>query len=622
MRPASGAVWFLPGMILGGLLVGAIAMAAANLPPAHSSWVARATRPSRRATGPAEGRMRLLAQSLRHDSSPSVSVPVGESPTGTGGSPVLPNQNGARHEISRLPDSAQSADATSNAPTPKRGGTLRLALPTDVSSLDPALAFDTISQPFLLLLYQGLVEYDDGVKLLPCLATDWNISEDLRIYTFHLRPGVRFSNGREVAASDFVYTLERILNPKTAAPTESYFEGIAGAKDFRAGKAPNVRGLRAPRSDTLVIELEEPNPPFLYILTLPGALVVPREEVERFGQSFASHPVGTGPYRLAEWRRGIKMRFERNPLSSQADRQNLDAIEVMAGGDSALHMMRFERGELDIADITANPGIPVPDFLRIQRDPRWHNLIEKMQGPLTEFLVLNTEMAPFDDLKVRQAMNYAIDKNKVVKLLHGTATPVNGVLPSTMPGFNTNLAGFRHDPARARQLLAASGHAGGFSCKLWCWNEETMIASALQYDLAQAGINAQLNPVAFATLVESTERRKTAQCSLSGWSQDYPDPSDFLDTMYNGNRITEEGCQNGSFYNNPQVNKLLAEAAACQDPEQRLRIYQAAEQAVVDDAPVVPLFQRYIYALRQPWLRGVRLHPVLYFRFERMWIER
>ena len=117
-------------------------------------------------------------------------------------------------------------------------------------------------------------------------------------------------------------------------------------------------------------------------------------------------------------------------------------------------------------------------------------------------------------------------------------------------------------------------------------------------------------------------RRKTVQCSLSGWSQDYPDPSDFLDTLFNGNRITDEGCQNVSFYNNPQVNKLLAEAATCKDPEQRLRLYQAAEQAIVDDAPVVPLYQPYPYALRQPWLHGVHLHPVLYFRFERMWIDR
>jgi ABC-type transport system substrate-binding protein len=374
----------------------------------------------------------------------------------------------------------------------------------------------------------------------------------------------------------------------------------------------------------VVIELEKPDPAFLYILTLPGALVVPREEVERFGQSFASHPVGTGPYALAQWRRGLKIRFERNPLSSQADRQNLGAIEVIVGGDSALHLMMFERGELDIANL-AGLGIPVPDFARVQSSPRWHDLIERMQVGTTVFLILNTEMEPLDNLKVRQAINYAINKDKIVKLLHGMAKPVNGVLPSTMPGYNPNLSGYPFDPAKARQLLAASGHADGISFKLWYVSEdatEASEASAIQYDLAQAGMKAELNPVAYATLVDSMGRRKAVQCSLSGWSQDYPDPSDFLDTLFNGSRITDEGCQNSSFYNSPKVNQLLAEAAACPDPARRLGIYEAAEQAVVEDAPVAPLYQPFTYLLRQPWLQGARLHPVLYYRFERMWMER
>jgi peptide/nickel transport system substrate-binding protein/oligopeptide transport system substrate-binding protein len=121
--------------------------------------------------------------------------------------------------------------------------------------------------------------------------------------------------------------------------------------------------------------------------------------------------------------------------------------------------------------------------------------------------------------------------------------------------------------------------------------------------------------------LDSSERRKTMQCGLSGWSQDYPDPSDFLDTLFNGNHITEEGCQNIFFYNNTNVNALLAEAATCKDPDRRLRLYQTAEQAVVTDAPLVPLFFQRVFALRQPWLHGMKLHPVLYFRFERMWLD-
>jgi oligopeptide transport system substrate-binding protein len=517
---------------------------------------------------------------------------------------------------------ASLATTPHDSPLPKRGGTLRLALPTDVSSLDPAYAFDTISQPFIMLLYQGLVEYGDGANIVPAIARDWELSADRRTYTFHLRPGVRFSNGREVVASDFVYSLEHSLDPKTDALTESYFEGIAGANDFRAGKTPHVRGIRAPDSHTLVIELTAPDPTFLYILTLPGALVVPREVVEKFGPSFTAHPVGTGPYLLTEWRRGVKMRFERNPLYPDPNRQYLDAIEVLEGGDNTLHLMMFERGELDIADITQEPGIPIPDFLRIEHSPRWHGLIESVSAAADGYLYLNTEMPPFDQLKVRQAMNYAIDKDKIVRLLHGTVIPAKGILPPSMPGFNPDLTDYPYDPAKARQLLAESGLTNGFACKLWFEAGNQILeptAAAIQYDLSQVGIKVQLNPVTLPAFLDSSERRKTTECGLTGWSQDYPDSSDFLDSLFDGTYLTDEGCQNTAFYNNPHVNALLKQAGTCQDPAQRLRFFQEAEQTIVTDAPLVPLYYPRVYALRQPWLHGVRLHPVLYFRLERMW---
>jgi len=521
-----------------------------------------------------------------------------------------------------LPAATAVAADRNGAEIPLRGGTLRLALPSDVSSLDAALAFDSISEPFLMLLYDGLIEYGDGLDLQPGLAGDWTISADRRTYTFHLRPGIKFSNGREVVAADFVYSLERNLDPKLAGLTESFYEGIAGAKEYRAGQVAHVRGLRATRADTLEIELEAPDPTFLYILTLPGAFVLPHEAVEKSGASFASHPVGTGPYVLTEWRRGVKMRFERNPFFSRPGRQYLDAIEVMEGGDNELHLMMFERGALDIADVTQEPGIPVPEFVRVEHTPRLRALVESIAAAETWFLALNTEMAPFDQLPVRQAINYAVDRDKVDRLLHHTVLPAKGILPPPMPGFNSQLVGYHHDPAKARLLLAGAGYPRGFSCKLWFETGNPLLeptAAAIQYDLAQVGIQAQLNPVSVPAFLDSSERRKTMQCGLSGWSQDYPDPSDFLDTLFNGGHITEEGCQNVCFYNNPKVNALLAEGATCPDPEKRLRLYQAAEQTVVTDGPVVPLYHQRVYALRQPWLHGVHLHPVFYFRFERMW---
>jgi ABC-type transport system substrate-binding protein len=324
---------------------------------------------------------------------------------------------------------------------------------------------------------------------------------------------------------------------------------------------------------------------------------------------------------LTQWKRGINMRFERNPFSSQTNRQYLDAIQVVVGGDTALHLMMFERGELDIADITLRPGIPVQDFIRISRSARWRGLIDRLPSADTWFLYLNTEMKPFDNLQVRQAMNYAIDKQKLARLLHGTILPAKSILPPMMPGFNTNWTGYPYDPAKARQLLAAAGHPDGISCQLWVDTDHPVLGASLQYDLAQVGITAQINQVAFAPLLDSLGRRKTVQCGVMGWSQDYPDPSDFLDGIFNGTRITDEGCQNYSFYNNPKVNQIFAEAASCADTERRLRLYQEAEQIILDDAACVCLYHPYLYALHQPWLHNVHLHPVVYYRFERMWID-
>ena len=171
-------------------------------------------------------------------------------------------------------------------------------------------------------------------------------------------------------------------------------------------------------------------------------------------------------------------------------------------------------------------------------------------------------------------------------------------------------------------MLAAAGYTNGLSFKLWYRPESPLVATSVQEDLKLVGIHAELKPVSFAQLIESEERRKTVQCSVAAWSQDYPDPSDFLDVMFNGNRITEEGCQNTSFYSNPEVNKLLAQAATCPDPPQRLRLYQQAEQIIVTDAPYVPLDHAYTFALHQSWVHGLYLHPVIYFRFERMWLDR
>ena len=171
--------------------------------------------------------------------------------------------------------------------------------------MDPAIAFDGLSIPLVRLLFRGLLNYDDSTGLVTGQAKDWNISPDGRTYTFHLLPGVRFSNGREVEAEDYVFAFERILSPKTSSPGQTYFLDILGAQEFADGKTAHVRGLHAPNKETLVIELKEPTFTFRYVLAMAFASAVPREVVQQFGTDFLSHLTGSGPYRLAKWRRGI-----------------------------------------------------------------------------------------------------------------------------------------------------------------------------------------------------------------------------------------------------------------------------------------------------------------------------
>lgn len=506
---------------------------------------------------------------------------------------------------------------------PTLGGTLRLALPTDVRSLDPAIAYEPESWPFLRLLYHGLLDYDEDLNLVPWQARDWNISPDGRTYTFHLLPGVRFSNGREVRAQDYCFTLERILNPKTKSPGDGFFRGILGAKEFQDGKAPHVRGLRSPEPDTLVIELSTPDLSFQYMMAMPFAFVVPQEVVELYQDDFAQHPTGTGPYILRDWRRGARLRFGRNPFYSGREISYLEAIEVMIGGDETLHLMMFERGELDIACITP-AGVPIPDFTRIMRNPVLRKGLEQMPHSATWYISLNTELPPLDNANVRRAMNYATDKQRLIRLLNNRGIPAHGVLPPPMPGFNTKLKGYDYDPTKARQLLAEAGYAQGFKTAIWHENDlaSSRLAAAIKQDWSQVGVEVELRPAALAMYLEAVKRRTNAPCALGPWFQDYPDPSNFLDVLFHGGRIVDVNCNNRAFYNNAKVNKLLDEAASSGDIERRLELYRQAEVIIVEEAPWVFLFHPFLYKLSQPWLRGPKLHPIWPSRFERMWIEK
>jgi oligopeptide transport system substrate-binding protein len=521
------------------------------------------------------------------------------------------------HAVPGVPATAALAGATPSS-VPRRGGTLQLAYPSDIGSLDPANSFDVYTQTVARLLFHGLLDYDDGTRLVPAQAQDWdpsrNISSDGRSYTFQLRPGVRFANGREVEAEDYVFTFERVLSPKTASWGQTYFLDILGAQEFVDGKAAHVKGLRAPDKGTLVIELKEPNFTFRYVLTMTCACAVPREVVQQYGAAFQFHPIGSGPYRLAESQRGIFWRLERNPCYQGSD-GFVDGVELMIGGDRTTLAMMLERGELDQV-----ASIAVADAIRFKRDPRLRSWLTRADTADTYFLFMNTEMKPFDDVRVRRAVNYAINRERLIKMDGGFSTVAHGVVPPSMPWTNPGLPRYEFDPEKARVLLREAGYPNGCKTELWC-TYGSRLPEAIQQDLHLVGIEAELKIANTAAYMEKIGTRHQVPCGLMDWPQDYPDPSDYLDVLLNGARITGTACNNYAFYNNPEVNQCLDAAAISMNPDERTRLFRQAENLIVQDAPWAPLIHPQTLCLYHPRVHGTAPHPVWLWRYERMWLD-
>src|SRR5258707_5517285 len=226
----------------------------------------------------------------------------------------------------------QAPNANQNNGQPQKGGTLTVAYKDDLATLDPAIGYDWTNWPAEKLVFDGLLDYDNGTTLMPRLAESLpTVSSDATVYTFKLRKGVKFSNGREFTADDVIYSLTRVLDPKTTSPGAGFFAGIAGAADFQAGKATTVSGIKAIDANTVEFTLASPDVTFLNKMALNFAYIVPKEEVDKAGANFGHAPVGTGPYTLQEWKAGQSLTFVRNPNHFYVDLPYLDKITINVG---------------------------------------------------------------------------------------------------------------------------------------------------------------------------------------------------------------------------------------------------------------------------------------------------
>ena len=500
------------------------------------------------------------------------------------------------------------------------GGTLRLARGTDPQTLDPAMMNDMEDVALFPLLFLPLVDVTGGTNLVACAAASWSVSLDSRIFTFQLRPGLKFSNGREVLASDYAFAIKRTLDPATASFLATYLKEVRGVKEFMSGRTNQLAGVRAPALNTFVVELERPDPTFPYVLSCTLGTAVPREEVEGRGNVYAVRPVGNGPYMVKEWVRGSRLLLKRNPYYSGPEPQHFDRVDVFIGGDDTTRQMMFERGEADIGGFT----LPRPILRRMNQDPRWRGLVEREPVISTYYVTLNTEIPPLDNLRVRQAINYAVDRDRRMGVRSGFYSHAEGPIPPGMPGFNPQLRGYRYDPEKSLQLLKDSGLQLPLRSELWHdpSDESRLIVQGIQWDLHQVGIEIELKSVAGSEMMAAAQTRGKVPMSLTYWSSAIPDPKDMLGMPFDGRAVTNEPTVNLAFYSNPQVTRLLDEAALEANWPLRFQLYQRAEELIVRDAPWIFLGHGAFFAIRQAWLKGPLLEPLWWLRFDRVWIEK
>jgi ABC-type transport system substrate-binding protein len=503
-------------------------------------------------------------------------------------------------------------DWPARLPGERRGGVLRLAAPEDVPTLDPALGYDTRSWFFEQHLFETLVAYDERAALVPGLAERWEVSADARRYRFTLRRDLVFSDGTPLTAGDVVGSLERVLDPRTRSQGAEYFRGIVGAEEFVRGEASHAAGLRAPDARVVDIELADPDPLFLHKLALLFAAVVPAERARRLGDDFTTQPLGSGPFVLREWRRGERIVLARNPRYRDRERPYLDGIVQQLGVNPELSWLMFESGELDVT------GIPPADFPAVMRDPEQAALTIHATALETMFVGLNCEMPPLDDRRVRQALNYAVNKADVIALLNGRGVEARGIVPPNMPGYHVELAGYPFDPEKARALLAEAGFAAGFATEIWTQGTDTdlKIAQKLQQDLAKVGVQLAIKSVAWASFLDAIRQPKTVPVFDLGWSADFPDPSNFLDVLFHSG-----GANNHAFYADPAVDRLLEEARTVLDETARFALDADAERLIVAAAPLLLLYHPITYVMHDRRVHEYTIHPFLPARVTDVWLD-
>jgi peptide/nickel transport system substrate-binding protein len=530
-------------------------------------------------------------------------APAAEQPTAAPAAPAAEQPTAA--------PAAEQPTAASAAPAASSDNIYRILSGGDMRSLDPPGAEGSEDWWSAgLVLYNYLYSYDKDGKLFPDLASDMpKISADGKVYTIPLRKGVKFHNGREMTAEDAKFSLEWQLWPDVYSWGKTYVDNIVGYKDVIDGKTKELAGVKVIDPSTIEITLTKPQAVFPAILTMSMNGIIPKQEVIAAGKDFGIKTIiGTGPFKFVEWVAGQHSVYERNPDFFREGLPYLDRIELSLNVDAAVQMLRWENKEVEFIR-----NIPDAELPRVLSDEAIKAQIRSAQGLVCYRLVPHHQVKPFDDIRVRQAVAHAIDKQAIIQKLSGTVTPIEGYFVPGMIQFDQNFKSkYAYDPDRAKALLAEASLADGIKgVKIFFGTaaRDKTVIELIQADLQAIGIETELQP---GRLSEYRDKVKAGEFGLYlfSWAASFPDAFDYTSAWVSCAAV-ETGYNDGK-YCNMKIDDLMAKAEGLplQDPE-RIAAYREIEETVINqDAAFIGLFSPLGIGLGQPYVKGDDMSPI------------
>ncbi len=495
--------------------------------------------------------------------------------------------------------SAVSILTLSGCTTGKKGGSsvssppgsastvLREALLVELVTLDPAKANDVVNSEFIMETFEGLVRYDEKNQIQACLAEKWDTSADGKVYTFHIRKGVKFTNGREVNAADFKYSWERALDPKTASTVAlNYLDGVLGAADIAKGNRKDLPGVEVVDPLTLKVTIDRPRAYFLGMMAYPSNFAVCKEELANTkGEMTEKSYIGTGPFILDEYNPSTMVTLKAN-AGYWDGAPKLTRIERKLYLNPQTAYANFAAGNIDITVGTR------AQYSQDKAAGKFKDEYQLIPSANVSYLVLDPRKMPeLNNKLVRKAFLSAIDRENILKTaFKGIGSVADGLLPPELQDIGPIPPHVPYDPAAAKQFMAQAGYPGGKGfpaiALIMAQNAPAtdhaceMIRSNLQENL---GITVNLSQREGGQMIHD-QYNDALTFYFAGWVADYPDPQDFLSTLF-----MSHASLNHSGYRNPEFDKLCEQADATTDHALRASLYGKANQIIMDDVGVIPL---------------------------------